>query len=247
MDWIQLQIFCFAPTPRAEKNLSDEGKTKNTLLVGDTLIETAYFIRDIALSRSDIISSLKLEPNQFILVTSHRKENVDNIDNARDITSALLSIDSQVVYPMHPRTQKMYTKFGLLKKLKNKIRIIEPVGYLDFITLINYSKLIMTDSGGVQQEAAIFDIPCLTLRRNTEWIETVESGKNELIGTDKIKIIEKLDEILSNKDLYQKMIDAPCPFKIGAANKIVNHIEKSFKSGSLLMESSNFLLDGLPK
>jgi UDP-N-acetylglucosamine 2-epimerase (non-hydrolysing) len=124
--------------------------------------------------------------------------------------------------------------------------VIDPIGYFDFITLINHAKLILTDSGGVQQEASIFNIPCLTLRRNTEWVETIETGKNKLVGVETEKIVNAATEILNNSKVYQKMVDAPSPFKKGASKRILDYLEKIFSTGTLKLPSSNFLKEGIP-
>jgi len=124
--------------------------------------------------------------------------------------------------------------------------VTDPIGYFDFITLINHAKLILTDSGGVQQEASIFNIPCLTLRQNTEWVETIETGKNKLVGVETEKIVNAATEILNNSKVYQKMVDAPSPFKKGASKRILDYLEKIFSTGTLKLPSSNFLKEGIP-
>ncbi len=241
-----ISTYCFAPTKRAVSNLKNEGKIDNVIFVGDTLVETAKEIRDMALTQSKILTNLKLKSKQFGLVTSHRKENVDSMQNAKQISEALLRLDLPLVYPMHPRTKKNYINFGIFEKLKDQLIISDPIGYFDFITLINHAKLILTDSGGVQQEASIFNIPCLTLRQNTEWVETIETGKNKLVGVETEKIVNVANEILNNSKVYQKMVDAPSPFKKGASKRILDYLEKIFSTGTLKLPSSNFLKEGIP-
>ncbi len=220
--------YCFAPTKEAIRNLNNEGKKKESMFVGDTLVEIAKKIQKIAKNKSKILSILPIRPNNFILVTAHRKQNIDLKENALNITNALLEFKIPIVFPMHPRTKKNFSNFGILSKLKEKLIITEPLGYFDFITLINNAKLILTDSGGIQQEASVFNTPCVTLRNNTEWLETVESGKNKLVGTKTAEIIESANKILNDQTVYEGMCKSRSPYKIGASKRIVDHLEKVF-------------------
>lgn len=237
-----ISTFCFAPTRRALENLRQEGRRREAHLAGDTLVETAGRIREMALSRSRILDQLRLEPKTYAVVTSHRKENVDSPERSKELAKSLLALDLPVVYPIHPRSRKMFSQFGLLKKMQEKITITDPLGYFDFLTLQNHAKLVMTDSGGVQQEASIFNIPCLTLRQNTEWLETIEAGKNVLVGMDSKRILKEAGTILTHPDIYNRMVRAPSPFKEGAAVKIVKILSKS----RIELPRSDFLKDGFP-
>ncbi len=220
--------YCFAPTIRALENLKNEGKEQESILVGDTLVEIAKKVIKLANAKSKILSKLSIKSKNYVLVTIHRKQNIDSRKNAMMISDALMGLETKTILPMHPGTKKKFLNYGILKRLKDRVVIIDPLGYTDFLSLLDSSKLILTDSGGVQQEASIFNTPCLTLRKNTEWFETIESGRNKLVGVDSNRIIDSANQILYDENVYNEMLKSNCPYKIGASNRIVNHLEKSF-------------------
>ena len=156
----------------------------------------------------------------------HRAENVDNKARLKSITQALLELDEfMIIFPVHPLTRKNLEKFHLYKPLAEAehIKLIKPLGYLDFLLLLSKSYVVLTDSGGLQEEAITLNIPCLTLRYNTERPETVEAGGNILVGADKKRIIETLRLIQENPNFRMKMINAPNPYGDGkASEKIIN-------------------------
>jgi UDP-GlcNAc3NAcA epimerase len=129
-------------------------------------------------------------PDEFALITLHRAENTDSYENLKNIVEALNESAVNAVMPLHPRTKKMLEQFDL--KFNENIRLIEPVGFFNMLYLEKNCRMVITDSGGVQKEAYFFKKPCITLREQTEWVETVESGSNVLTGTHKEKIIDKL-------------------------------------------------------
>ncbi len=116
----------------------------------------------------------------------------DSIDNMRSIIEALGELGMPVVFPVHPRTEKCLQEYGLLERMPGNVRLIKPLGYLDMLMLMANARKILTDSGGIQKEAYMLGVPCITLRENTEWVETLEDGWNVLVGADKRKIIEAL-------------------------------------------------------
>jgi len=181
-----LSTLLFCPTKTAIANLKAEGITRNVFHTGDVMYDVALQFAKKAKEKSAILSKLMLKPKKFILVTVHRAENTDDKPRLANILSALdsLSNDSIVVFPMHPRTRKMIDSFGLNHLLSN-IKVIDPAGFLDMISLESNAKLIMTDSGGVQKEAYFHKVPCVTLRDETEWVETVEAGWNVVAGNSK--------------------------------------------------------------
>jgi UDP-N-acetylglucosamine 2-epimerase (non-hydrolysing) len=141
----------------------------------------------IAEKSSKILDLLDLRPKGYYLATVHRAENTDDPRRLKSIIEALCQIDN-VVFPCHPRTEKRLQEEGLWDKLNEEVNITKPVGYLEMLLLEKNAKKILTDSGGVQKEAYMLKVPCVTMRDETEWVETVEDGWNVLVGADKEKI-----------------------------------------------------------
>jgi UDP-N-acetylglucosamine 2-epimerase len=180
----------FAPTKTAVKNLNDEGIKTGVFLTGDVMVDALYRNLEIARRKSNVIERLQLEPKGYYLVTLHRQENVDQPEQLSRIIDALCSLPGMVVFPCHPRTEKMLKTFHLWEKASLNLNIIKPVGYLDMLLLEKHANKILTDSGGVQKEAYILEVPCITLRNSTEWVETVEDGWNVLVGSDRELVIQ---------------------------------------------------------
>jgi len=151
---------------------------------------------ELARQRSRILETLGLTPKRYLLATVHRPYNTDNPENLRSILSAFIECGETVIFPVHPRTQARLAEAGLLEMLQSapQVRLIEPVGYLDMLMLEQNARMILTDSGGMQKEAYFFAVPCVTLRPETEWVETVEVGWNVVVGADKNKIILAVSE-----------------------------------------------------
>ncbi|MEQ8197847.1 MAG: UDP-N-acetylglucosamine 2-epimerase (non-hydrolyzing) [Clostridiaceae bacterium] len=182
--------YLFAPTDTAVKNLNNEGLADNVYNVGDVMFDAVLHFREIAKNKSELYKKLMDQKGQFILTTIHRAENTDNIQRLKNIIEALNQSGERIILPLHPRTQKYIKEYDL--KLNSNIEIIEPVGYLDMLGLEMLAKKIVTDSGGVQKEAYFMDKPCITMRDETEWVETVEQGWNCVVGTDKNKILDAI-------------------------------------------------------
>ena len=181
----------FAPTETAMKNLEREGLAERAHLVGDVMEEALRYYLPLARTRSSILDRLQLEPKTYYLVTVHRAENTDVKMNLANILQALVQLDRPVIFPIHPRTRKMIKRFGLEHVFDSQhIRFIDPVGYLEMLMLEENAAAILTDSGGVQKEAYWLRVPCVTLREETEWVETVESAWNVLVGADRQRIIQ---------------------------------------------------------
>ena len=179
--------FLFCPTETSVNNLLSEGiDRKKIFLVGDTMVESSLHFLNIAQKYSSIIEKYGIKQDYF-LATVHRAENTDDKSKLKNIIEAFLSLNSKIIFPLHPKTKLKLKQFELLDAVTNSddILIIEPVGYVDFLMLINNAKLVLTDSGGVQKEAFFMKTPCVTLRENTEWVETIELGWNILVGADK--------------------------------------------------------------
>jgi UDP-N-acetylglucosamine 2-epimerase len=192
----------FCPTQTAVDNLAREGVTNGVHLVGDTMYDAVLQFAAIAKKRSTILEDLDLEPKTYLLTTIHRPYNTDTPDNLRNIFQAFAEIREAIVFPVHPRTSK---KIADLKRIfpqevvPGNTKMIDPVGYLDMLVLEENARLILTDSGGMQKEAYFFGVPCITLRPETEWLETLESGWNVVAGADISAIVEG----------YQRAINSP--------------------------------------
>lgn len=186
--------YLFCPTQNAVDNLKREGITQNVHLTGDVMVDSLLFNKSIAETRSSILNDLKLKSKDYLVATIHRASNTDNKEKLQNIVEAFQELDQDIVFPVHPRTVKLLKSYGLYNKLNSSVIITEPLGFLDFVKLMNHARMILTDSGGVQKEAYILTVPCITLRENTEWIETVEDGWNILVGSNKDKIINTVEE-----------------------------------------------------
>ncbi len=195
-DRISNVLFC--PTELAIENLEKEGFRNfdcNIFNCGDVMEDAARYYAEVAEKKSPILTKLGLGLNSYILCTIHRAENTDNQKKLTDIVKSINCLQSkmQVVLPLHPRTRKKIDEFGL----SIQATIIDPVGYLDMINLIKKSKLVMTDSGGLQKEAFIFDKFCVTIREQTEWKELVNHGYNTLTGSDSNEIMDAVNHFSS--------------------------------------------------
>lgn len=182
----QLSDLLFCPTHQAVSNLQQEGISRGVHYVGDIMLDAALVFGAVADRSSTILQQLGLTAQQYILATIHRAENTNDPSHLRDILLAINQLDYPVILPLHPRTRKVIAESPALSDLlsdSRNIRCIEPVGYIDMVMLEKSANRILTDSGGVQKEAYFHRVPCLTLRNETEWMETVEHGWNILGGT----------------------------------------------------------------
>ena len=182
----------FCPTKTAVENLKREGINRGIHLTGDVMVDALKENIEIGEKRSKILDELNLKQKDYYLATLHRAKNTDDFERLKNITDAFCEI-GDLVFSCHPRTEKMLKNFNLWAKLTRKIKVIKPVGYLDMLILEKNAKKILTDSGGIQKEAYIFEVPCVTLRETTEWVETVEDGWNVLAGVDKEKIVKMVN------------------------------------------------------
>ena len=185
-DHVSTLLFC--PTNVAVQNLAREGITEGVHQVGDVMYDSVLFNAKLAEQSSTIMQRLELRRKSFYLATIHRAENTDNLEHIHSILSAFGQIDSTIILPIHPRTRNALGKESA--KISANVQVIEPVSYLDMLMLEKNARLILTDSGGVQKEAYWFEVPCVTLRNKTEWVETVESGWNILAGAERQRIVD---------------------------------------------------------
>lgn len=180
----------FCPTDEAVKNLKHEGMSHGVHLVGDVMFDVSKFYSEVAKKKSGILREIGEADGEYVLATCHREENTGDLRRLIQILGAMGEISKYcpVVLPMHPRLRIIIEKNGL-GNLIEKVNVINPVSYLDMVRLEQGAKKILTDSGGVQKEAYFYRVPCITMRDETEWVETVELGWNVLVGADKDKIV----------------------------------------------------------
>jgi len=183
----------FCPTETSIENLKREGIVEGAHLTGDVMVDALKEHIRIAEQESGILDEFGLEPMGYYLATIHRAENTDDFNRLKNIVDAFCEIGN-LVLPCHPRTEKYFKKYGLWDELIEHVKVTNPVGYFDMLMLEKNARKILTDSGGVQKEAYILKVPCITLRVNTEWVETVEDGWNVLVGSDKEVIIKMVNE-----------------------------------------------------
>ncbi len=214
--------YLFAPTEKSRGNLTREGLQAKTFVVGNTVVDAVFQNLEISKKNKNILERLDLEKGRYFLATAHRQENVDDATNLRGIVRGLELVRKEfgldVVYPIHPRASRRLEEFGIGA---DGIRIIEPLDYLSFLQLESNARLVLTDSGGVQEEACVLSVPCLTLRGNTERPETLDVGANLLAGTNPQEILEKARVMLKKEMKWEN------PFGDGLAGKRIIEILKN--------------------
>lgn len=196
--------YLFAPTETSRNYLLKEGIPNEKIFVtGNTVVDAVYQNLEISKEKSNVLEDMNLTPKEYFLVTAHRAENVDVKERLQGIIDGITAIGEEyslpVIFPMHPRTEKMMKEFNISPK---GITITKPLGYLEFLQLEAHARLILTDSGGLQEEACILSVPCVTLRDNTERPETVDVGANMLAGTKADNIINKSQIMMSNNLIW---------------------------------------------
>jgi len=190
----------FVSEPDGVKNLATEGHSPEHIhYVGNVMIDTLKRMLPVA-RESDILKRLELEPQEYGVVTFHRPANVDQPQTLTNIVDVLVATSARLplVFPVHPRTQKRLSDFNLLARLEASpgIRLQEPLGYIDCLALTSHAKIIMTDSGGLQEEATVLGVPCLTMRPNTERPITVSRGTSTLVDNDPVRLSATIDSVL---------------------------------------------------
>ncbi|MCW4048738.1 MAG: UDP-N-acetylglucosamine 2-epimerase (non-hydrolyzing) [Candidatus Bathyarchaeota archaeon] len=215
-------LFCVSEWARTQL-LKESIESDRVLLVGDTMYESVQAHRG-DVDSDDILEKLGVDEDYFVL-TVHRAENTDIEVRLRNIFETVMDFDEEIVFPCHPRTRKRLVESGLMEKIEgSKVRLVEPVGYYSMLRLIRDAEMVLTDSGGVQKEAFWLDTPCVTLRDNTEWRETVELGWNRLVGAEP-RLIRKAVEDFRSGGLRKSV--NPYDFG-GASEKIVEELMQSF-------------------
>ena len=246
----------FIPTEQSAINLLAEGFShKNLFITGNTVVDACFRHLEIAKKRgfeNEALAGLDIDNLDNILtLTMHRAENVDVKERVVNIIGALKELsDMNIIFPIHPRTKNTLENFGLFDELNDleHVHIIKPLGYLDFLLLTSKSTLILTDSGGLQEEAITLDVPALTLRYNTERPETVTAGGNILVGSDKEAILENARRILSDNEFADKMKNAVNPYGQGDSAKLtVDAIEDYYNKGLLNIEAPEDIMDSFTR
>jgi UDP-N-acetylglucosamine 2-epimerase (non-hydrolysing) len=215
--------FCFVPTEQSRQTLLREGIEENKIFVtGNTIVDTVYQNLELASKKANVLERLGLKEKEYFLVTVHRQENVDNKDRFQGILSGLQQLEKEykipVVYPIHPRSRKKMDEFELSA---DNINLVDPQDLFSFLQLEQHAKVVLTDSGGVQEETCILGNPCVTLRDNTERPETIEVGSNVLAGTHPEDIVDVVSMML------HKERHGSNPFGDGqSSKKIVNILEE---------------------
>ncbi|HQC91430.1 MAG: UDP-N-acetylglucosamine 2-epimerase (non-hydrolyzing) [Candidatus Methanoculleus thermohydrogenotrophicum] len=219
-----LSDFLFAPTEMAAHNLRKEGRPDSGIFVtGNTVVDAVLQNISLAAEDESIFSRLGIEKGEYILVTAHRQENVDRQENLSDILKGIELVGNEfgvtVLYPIHPRTKKMIERFNL--RIPDNLRLLEPLGYFEFLLLEASAQLVLTDSGGIQEECCILKTPCVTMRKNTERPETVVAGGNILAGTDPEAILSAARTMVLRPRTWEN------PFGDGrSGDRIVRHLKE---------------------
>jgi UDP-GlcNAc3NAcA epimerase len=180
----QLSQLLLCSTRSASEQLAREGAPGQAVVVGDVMVDVAYATRERALARTQTLERLHLQPGGYVLVTAHRAANVDDPAALERLVALLEAVGGNLVMPVHPRTLERLERNDLYARAAKAASLTEPLGYLDFAALLCHARAVLTDSGGVQKEAYLAGVPCVTLRENTEWTETVDAGWNTLVSLD---------------------------------------------------------------
>jgi UDP-N-acetylglucosamine 2-epimerase len=228
----RISSFLFTPTEDCVLNLINEGIPKSGIFfVGNTMAET--LLKTLPkIKKRDILTRLDISEKKYTIATVHRSENTDIRGNLKSLAEAFIEADTTIVFPLHPRTRRRLEEFGLLQKFESThVKVIDPLGYLDFITLFSHARNIVTDSGGAQEEALILGIPCITVRKTTERTITLQSGMNVLVGTKKERIVEEIKKEREGRGIR------PLYWDTHVSERIVSRIEEN--EGLLAIKDSN--------
>jgi UDP-N-acetylglucosamine 2-epimerase (non-hydrolysing) len=218
-DWL------FVPTLEGYENAARDNVKGDIVLTGNTIVDAVQRNIKLAREQSGILDDLGVETGEYVVLTAHREENVDDPDVLEQVLEIIERVsnefDRPIVYPIHPRTEKRLEQFGLEDDIAavDGLHLVDPLGYLDFLTLLSGADFVLTDSGGIQEETCILQIPCVTLRENTERPETVDVGANEIAGTD------PEDVLAAAREMRDRPREWSNPFGDGdAAEKIVDTV-----------------------
>jgi UDP-N-acetylglucosamine 2-epimerase (non-hydrolysing) len=222
-----LSDYLFTPSRFADENLRRQGIPEEKIyFVGNVMVDALLSALEIARKRQTW-KRWGYSPGDYAVLTLHRASNVDEIDMLLNLIGTVKEIAAHlpVIFPIHPRTMKQLESTGDIMAIRNLPGLIltEPLGYLDFLCLMSGARLVLTDSGGIQSETTMLGIPCLTLRWNTEWLETVSQGTNHLVGTDREPILREFQAIL---DADERPVTRPENWDGLAARRIVEILRR---------------------
>ena len=204
----QISDFLFTTERDAAVNLRAEGiGDEKIFFVGNVMIDTLLKHRVVARERATVLTRLGITPRKYAVCTLHRPSNVDSPESAARTLEAVAELAKRlkVVLPLHPRSAKQFQQFGLLDSLRASALVIEPLGYLDFLALVDHARLVLTDSGGIQEETTVLGVPCMTFRENTERPITITNGTNRIVGLDPRRVASATDEIMSSAAPEQRV------------------------------------------
>jgi UDP-GlcNAc3NAcA epimerase len=251
----QLSDYLFAPTKTAMANLKREHVHGKPIFSGDLSVEIVNEAVQISKNKSKILRRLALDPQSYTLFTMHRAENTNSVGTLTSVieTFELLSKTSAsnedevnsnaiIVYPIHPGTKRKFKENALYKRLENcsNLRLINPVGYIDLIQLLRNARKITTDSGGIQKEAYILGVPCITIRENTEWVETVKEGCNKLIDINPSNIVKSILQWSPRTALSKALSNESNPTILSQYNS--GKIKQIFGTGNTSAVIKKFIL-----
>ncbi|MBS3781856.1 MAG: UDP-N-acetylglucosamine 2-epimerase (non-hydrolyzing) [Candidatus Thermoplasmatota archaeon] len=219
--------FLFAPTKNTAQNAIEDNVKGNIFVTGNTIVDAVYENEELAEEKSDILETLGLKKKNYFVLTAHREENVDSKEKLEMISKFIKEMGDKyegtpIIFPIHPRTKKRLKEFGMKEEFYSidNLQVLEPLGYIDFLQLMNHAKLVLTDSGGIQEETCILKTPCVTLRENTERPETVEVGSNIVTGLSIEDVLEGVREMLGRKKDWKN------PFGDGTASNQIMEVVK---------------------
>ena len=207
--------FSFAPTPKAVEHLEEEGITAGVYETGNTVVDACREHAPLADERSTILADLDVAGRDYVAATIHRASNTDDPDRLRAIVDALDAASAPVVLPAHPRTTSVLDDAGY--EPSGSLRLVDPLDYLDFLKLLDDARVAVTDSGGIQEEASILEVPCLTVRPNTERPETVSAGVNRLVDPEELG--GRLETLLTDDAAREAMTGSPDLYGDGSAGE----------------------------
>ncbi|MFD1512913.1 non-hydrolyzing UDP-N-acetylglucosamine 2-epimerase [Halomarina rubra] len=207
--------FSFAPTAKAIEHLEDEGVTAGVYETGNTIVDACRDHAPMAAERSTVLEDLGVAGEDYVAATIHRASNTDDPERLREIVAVLDSASAPVILPAHPRTTNVLDEMGY--EPSGSLRLVDPLDYLDFLQLLNHARVAVTDSGGIQEETSILEVPCLTVRPNTERPETVAAGVNELVEPDELE--GRLETLLTDDAAREAMTGHPDLYGDGSAGE----------------------------